>query len=256
METHKKIYISFIINMARKNKTVRNYSKKTKRKKYRKKNKTKHRVKKSITKYQDGGFPVTAGLAGLGTLAKTGVGTWAAKKVSDKFRKFSKEQMNKFMKWLLDSSMKALDETLSSVNYSNPIALKSMFDELKNALNTGNLKQLKKIYDKYKSEIEKLTDFNKLKPELLKTYKNNLIRILKEDTKAKASELKLNSKSFRTYIDELVEYINKSKTLFHTSPSIEHLVIEQQRYTDPSLTPNKPTGTSEFGPEYLHESFL
>jgi regulator of sigma D len=256
--------------MAKKYKSKRNYSKKTKRKKY-KKNKTKHRLKKSITKYQDGGFPVTSGLAGLGTLAKTGVGAWAAKKISDKFKQFSKEQMNKFMKWLLDSSMKALEETFSSVNYSSPTALKSMFNELINALNTRNLKQLKRIYDKYKSEIEKLTDFNKLKPQLLKTYKNNLIRILKEDTKAKASELKLNSKSFRTYIDELVEYINKTKTLFHTSTPLEHQVIDHQvidhqvidhqvidhqRYTDPSLTPDKPTGTSEFGREYLHESFL
>jgi hypothetical protein len=129
-----------------------------------------------------------------------------------------------------------------------------MFDELKNALNTGNLMQLKGIYDKYKSEIEKLTDFNKLKSQLLKTYKNNLIRILKEDTKAKASELKLNYKSFRTFIDELVEYINKSKTLFHTSSPLEHQVIDQERYTDPSLTPDKPTGTSEFGPVYFHES--
>lgn len=240
--------------MARKYKSKRNYSKKTKRKKYRKKNKTKHRVKKSVTKYQDGGFPITGSVA-VGALAKTGAIGWAAKKVSDKFRKFSKEQMHKFMKWLLDSSMKALEETLGSVNYSSPLALKSMLDELKNALNTGNLKQLKEIYDTYKSEIEKLTDFNKLKLELLKTYINNLIRILKEDTKAKASELKLNYKSFRTYIDELVEYINKSKTLFHTSSPLEHQVIDQQRYTDPSLTPDKPTGTSELGiPLYPHES--
>ena len=114
--------------------------------------------------------------------------------------------------------------------------------------------QLKGIYDKYKSEIEKLTDFNKLKSQLLKTYKNNLIRILKEDTKVKAGELKLNYKSFRTFIDELVEYINKSKTLFHTSSPLEHQVIDQERYTDPSLTPDKPTGISEFGPVYFHES--
>jgi hypothetical protein len=244
--------------MARKHKTVRNYSKKTKRKKDKKKNKTKHRVKKSITIYQDGGFPITGSIAaGVGALAKTGIGAVVAKAAADKFRKFSKEQMHKFMKWLLDSSMKALEETLSSVNYPSPVVLKSMFNELKNALNAGNLMQLKGIYDKYKSEIEKLTDFNKLKPELLKTYKINLIKILKEDTKAKASELKLNYKSFRTFIDELVAYINKSKTLFHTSlPSIERQVINQQRYTDPSLTPDKPTGTSEFGREYLHESFL
>ena len=39
-----------------------------------------------------------------------------AKKAADKFKKFSKEQMNKFMKWLLDSSMKSLDETFSSEN--------------------------------------------------------------------------------------------------------------------------------------------
>ena len=241
--------------MARKYKSKRNYSKKTKRKKYKKKNKTKHRVKKSITKYQDGGFPITGSVAaGVGALAKTGIGAVVAKKAADKFKKFSKEQMNKFMKWLLDSSMKALEETLSSVNYSSPLALKSMFDELKNALITGNLMQLKGIYDKYKSEIEKLTDFNKLKSQLLKTYKNNLIRILKEDTKVKAGELKLNYKSFRTFIDELVEYINKSKTLFHTSSPLEHQVIDQERYTDPSLTPDKPTGISEFGPVYFHES--
>lgn len=239
--------------MARKYKSKRNYSKKTKRKKY----KTKRRVKKSVTKYQDGGFPFTSSVsAGVGALAKTGVGAWVAKKAADKFRKFSKEQMNKFMKWLLDSSMKALEETLGSVNYSSPTALKSMFSELKNALNTGNLMKLKGIYDKYKSEIEKLTDFNKLKPQLLQTYKNNLIRILKEDTKTKASELKLDNKLFKSLVNELSTYINKSKTLFHTSSPIEHQVIDHQRYTDPSLTPNKPTGTSEFGREYLHESFL
>ena len=236
--------------MARKHKTVRNYSKKTKRKKYKKKNKTKHRVKKSITKYQDGGFPITGSIA-------TGIGAVVAKRVADKFRKFSKEQMHKFMKWLLDSSMKALDETLTFVNYSSPAALKSMFQELKNALNIGNFMQLKRIYEKYKSEIEKLSDFNKLKPELLKTtYKNNLVRILKEDIKTKSSELKLNYKSFKSLVDELSTYINKSKTLFHTSPSLERQLLDQQRYTDPSLTPDKPTGTSKFGTVYHHESFL
>ena len=244
--------------MARKHKTVRNTIRRNNRKRNtirknnRKRKNTKRRVKKSINEYQDGGFPVAAGVAGL---AKTGIGAVVAKKVSDKFRKFSKEQMHKFMKWLLDSSMKALDETLSSVNYSSPEALESMFDELKSSFNgVPNPFRLKGIYDKYKSEIEKLTDFNKLKSQLLKTYKNNLIRILKEDIKSKASELKLNYKSFRTFIDELAEYINKSKTLFHTSSSLERQGIDQQRYTDPSLTPDTPTGISKFGREYLHES--
>ena len=65
----------------------------------------------------------------------------------------------------------------------------------------------------------------------------------------------LNYKSFRTFIDELVAYINKSKTLFHTSSPLEHQFMDQ-RYEHPTLQSNTSTGTSDFGREYLHKSFL
>ena len=241
--------------MPRKNKTKRRpkktYHKKPKYTKRRNKVTRKRRKNTRIHKsneYQDGGLLSAAAAAGLA--AKTGAVAWVGKKAAEKLTVFGKGKIKKLLLWVVSSIETCLNEALQS--YANPTTLKNIFNEIQKALKNNDIQKLNEIFNNpaHRSEIERFKKTDNInKEEIKKIFADCFKKKLYGDIKSKANELAMTPKTLKELVDLIMENFKGIQYPNQVSAEIPELTLDE-RYKDPTLSAQIPSGTSEFGPVY------